>query len=96
MSHTAVNIDRGCYSLQLGARGRLVLPAAIRRRLRLEEGDRLVLIEDRDGSLRLTSLRHQVESTQGLLKHLAPGRSLVEELIRERRAEAASEQHFGA
>ncbi len=76
------------FALHLGARGRLVLPAPIRKRLGLKEGDRLVLTLEPDGTLRLTSLREQVKKLRGLLKDLAPGRSLVDELIRDRRAEA--------
>lgn len=79
------------FALHLGARGRLVLPAPIRKRLGLKEGDRLVLTLEPDGTLRLASLREQVKKLRGLLKNLAPGRSLVDELIRDRRAEAARE-----
>lgn len=79
------------YALHLGARGRLILPAPVRKRLGLKEGDRLVLTLEPDGTLRLASLREQVRKLRGLLKDLAPGRSLVDELIRDRRGEAARE-----
>ncbi len=79
------------YAVHLGARGRLILPAPVRKRLGLKEGDRLVLTLESDGSLRLASLREQVRKLRGLLKDLAPGRSLVDELIRDRRAETARE-----
>jgi len=79
------------YSVELGDRGRLVLPADVRRRLRLEEGDRLILTVEPDGDLRLVALREQVRRLRGLLKDVAPGRDLADELIRERREEARRE-----
>ena len=79
------------YSAVLGARGRFVLPAPIRERLDLREGDRLVLVVEPGGSVRLSSLRHQAERLQGLFAHIAPGISLADELIAERRQEAARE-----
>ena len=39
----------------------------------------------------LAVIRAQVEKARGMWKHLAPGRSLVDELIQERREEAARE-----
>ncbi|NER33225.1 MAG: hypothetical protein F6J93_03985 [Oscillatoria sp. SIO1A7] len=43
-------------------------------------------------SMRLVSLRRQqVEKVQGIFKDIAPGVSLAEELIRERREEARRE-----
>ena len=76
------------YTLNLGVRGRLVLPAPLRERLGLKEGDRLVLTVQADGSLRLVSLREQVSQLQGLFKNIAPGVSLADELMAERREEA--------
>jgi AbrB family looped-hinge helix DNA binding protein len=79
------------YTAQVGARGRLVLPAAVRKQLSLNEGDRVVLTLEPDGSMRLVSLREQVERARGLYKHIAPERDLVGELLRERRQEARME-----
>jgi AbrB family looped-hinge helix DNA binding protein len=76
------------YVMRLGARGRIVLPAPVRARLGLGEGDRLVLMVEEDGTLRVASLRDQVEAAKGLYGHLAGGASLVDELIAERRGEA--------
>lgn len=79
------------YSVQLGARGRLVLPARVRKRLGLHDGDRMILMVQPDGSLRLASLRAELKKLQGIYAHIAPGKSLVDELIRERREEARRE-----
>lgn len=90
MSYTASNQPEQ-YTINLGARGRLVLPAPLRERLGLKEGDRLVLTVQSDGSLSLISLREQVSKLQGLFKDIAPGVSLADELIAERREEARQE-----
>lgn len=90
MVHTSSNQPEQ-YTLNLGARGRLVIPAPLRERLGLKEGDRLVLTVQADGSLRLISLREQVSKLQGLFKDIAPGVSLADELIAERREEARRE-----
>ena len=76
----------------IGERGRLVLPAAVRAELGLEPGTRLLLRTEPDGSLRLRPYRVVAEQGRGLLAGLAPaGESMVDELLAERRAEAARE-----
>jgi hypothetical protein len=57
----------------------------------MNDEDRLTLVRERDGSMRLLSLREQVEKARGLFKHIAPERDLVGELLRERREEARRE-----
>jgi AbrB family looped-hinge helix DNA binding protein len=80
------------YTIQAGDRGRLVLPASLRKQIGLETGDRFVITVEPDHSLRLVNLKHQVQKAEGLFKDLAPGISLADELIAERRAEAIQEQ----
>lgn len=70
----------------------MVLPAKLRERLGLEEGDRLVLTLRQDGSVELTPLREAVRRVRGMYAHVAPGRSLVDELTSERREEALREE----
>lgn len=80
------------YQAQLGARGRLVLPAELRARHGWREGDQLRLIEDEDGTIRLLSAQEAVRQIRGMYAHLAPpGVSVVDQLIADRRAEAARE-----
>ena len=79
------------FTTQVGARGRLVLPAAVRKRLALNEGDRVVLTLEPDGSLRLVGLREQVRKVRGLFRNVAPDVDMVAELIRERRDEERRE-----
>jgi AbrB family looped-hinge helix DNA binding protein len=79
------------YTVQLGARGRIVLPAELRRQLDLHEGDRLVLVQEEPGVLRLLSAREAAQRLRGALRPWTEGRSLVDELARERRLSAARE-----
>lgn len=80
------------YVVQLAPRGRLVLPAGARGRLGLREGDRLILTVEADGNLRMRSVRDVVRSARGMFRHLARGRSVVAELLEERRREARREE----
>jgi AbrB family looped-hinge helix DNA binding protein len=74
----------------VGDRGRLVLPSAVRRELDLKPGTHMLLSTENDGSLRLRPYRAVAEQSRGLLRRL-PGGSMVDELLAERRAEAARE-----
>ncbi|HEY5140401.1 MAG TPA: AbrB/MazE/SpoVT family DNA-binding domain-containing protein [Methylococcales bacterium] len=75
------------YMIRAGERGRLVLPASLRKRIGLQEGGHLVVRVEPNNSLRLVSLTDQIRRVQGIFKDIAPGVSLAEELIQERRAE---------
>lgn len=82
MQPTATKLDR---------HGRVVIPAGYRRALGLRPGDRLTLEID-DGALRLVPLSQAIREAQELVaKYVDKDRSLVAELIAERRAEAARE-----
>lgn len=95
MAHLEPEYHRfGVISVRLGDRGRLVLPAVVRRQLQLRAGERLLLMVD-SGSIRLVPARQQVRETRGIYRHLAPKRSLADELIAERRAEATRERKKG-
>lgn len=71
--------------------GRLQIPAEIRRELNLKDGDSVVL-KVRDGELVVRSYREVIKDVQRRFRErIPPGVSLVDELIAERRAEAARE-----
>jgi AbrB family looped-hinge helix DNA binding protein len=74
----------------VGERGRVVLPSAVRRELDLKPGTHMLLSTEQDGSVRLRPYRAVAEQSRGLLRDL-PGESMVDELLAERRAEAARE-----
>lgn len=70
--------------------GRVVIPVEIRRSLGLKEGD-TVLFELRDGEVVLTTRRARIARAQAMFRKYVPADSpsIVDELIAERRAEAA-------
>ena len=74
----------------VGERGRVVLPSAVRGELDLKPGTHMLLSTEKDGSLRLRPYRAVAEQGRGLLRDL-PGESMVDDLIAQRRAEAAQE-----
>lgn len=79
------------YTISLGERGRLVLPARLRQRLDLQPGDRLIVTVDAEGGFRVVSAREQARRLRGLYRDLAPAYSLADALIAERREEARRE-----
>ena len=77
-------------TLVLGRQGRLVIPAGIRAALGLEPGDRLYL-HAHGTTLMLQRRADAVAELRELARDVPTTRSLVEELLEERRAAAASE-----
>jgi AbrB family looped-hinge helix DNA binding protein len=73
----------------LGRQGRLVIPAEVRAALGLAPGDPLHLHVD-DGRVVLERPQDAVAALRQLGASLTRDRSLVEELLAERRAEAAA------
>jgi AbrB family looped-hinge helix DNA binding protein len=85
MAHTARQIV-------VGDRGRVVLPSDVRSALGLKAGSRMLLSTEKDGSLRLRPYRSVADQGRGMLAELAPaGVPMVDELLAERRREAARE-----
>ena len=76
--------------IRLGAQGRLVIPAVLRKALHLKPGDRLIARQVGD-SLILERRETVVKRLQGLYAHIPKDVSLVDELITERREETAKE-----
>lgn len=72
--------------------GRVVIPAEFRKALGVAVGDNLV-IELKDDELRLRSRTATIKKVQAMVRQYIPddGRLLSEELIAERRREAARE-----
>lgn len=77
--------------VEIGAAGRVVIPAAFREKIGLAEGDRL-LAKLVDGEIHLISKEAALRNARKILKEYVPeGTSLVNELIADRRREAAKE-----
>ena len=89
----SAHTDRpSAHTVTMAERGRIVLPVEVREQLKIKAGDRLTLRVDPDGTIRLQTGAVFARSFRGMFKHLAPGRSLSDELIAERRREAAKEE----
>jgi antitoxin PrlF len=79
------------YKLKVDKQGRLVLPAPVRSAMGIEGGGQVTLELD-DDEVHLSSTRLAIRRIQReLSKYVPEGVSLVEELIAERRDEAARE-----
>ena len=71
--------------------GKIVLPAALRRKHGFDVGKTLV-VEESTGGVTIRSLDDAVAAAQAIMAKVAPaGRVLSDELIADRRAEAARE-----
>ncbi|MDE2904345.1 MAG: AbrB/MazE/SpoVT family DNA-binding domain-containing protein [Chloroflexota bacterium] len=76
----------------IGPGGRVVIPAAYRKALEVDEGDYIVMQMDGD-ELRVVNDEKEFARVQEMIASYVPeGVSLVDELIAERRREAAAEE----
>lgn len=71
--------------------GRIVIPAEMRRRLGIEVGEDVNIALDGE-SIRILTQKESIKRAQALVRKFVPkGVSLVDELIADRRREAANE-----
>jgi AbrB family looped-hinge helix DNA binding protein len=78
-------------STRIAKGGRIVIPAEFRKVLGLETGDEVILRLD-GGEVRIISRKEAIRAAQALVrKKVKGGRSLVAELLAERRLEAKRE-----
>jgi bifunctional DNA-binding transcriptional regulator/antitoxin component of YhaV-PrlF toxin-antitoxin module len=71
---------------------RIVIPSEVRRRLDVQVGATINMEIDDDDTVRLSTPTQAVRRAQALFrKHVPEGRSLVDELIADRRREAEHE-----
>lgn len=76
---------------RIGEGGRIVIPAKIRQAIGAEIGEDVTL-SVKNNSLQITTSREALRRLQALVrKHVPEGVSLVDELIKDRRKEAADE-----
>ncbi|MEX0450079.1 AbrB/MazE/SpoVT family DNA-binding domain-containing protein [Spiribacter sp. 221] len=81
--------------IQIGAQGRLVVPAALRRELGLQPGERL-LARVKDGALILEPRQVVERRLRNRFRQVDPRVNLADALIEERRAEAMREAARGS
>jgi AbrB family looped-hinge helix DNA binding protein len=84
---------RSVNEIQLGAQGRIVVPAALRKALKLAPGDRLIARQEGE-TLVLERRGAITKRLQDRFSHIPQTINLADELIAERRAEAAKESDF--
>ena len=76
---------------QIGEKGRIVIPAAMREALGMDVGDSVVLrIEDDE--LRISTIRGRIRRAQRNVRHLAPQGTLVSDQLSAERREAAKNE----
>jgi AbrB family looped-hinge helix DNA binding protein len=68
----------------------VLIPAAIRRKLGLEAGQELIIVEE-DGGLRIYTRAAALKKAQNYFSQFSDGTCMSEELIRDRRLEAKRE-----
>lgn len=79
------------FEVKVSEGGRVVIPAELRQKYRIEVGDTVVWQDDGDGP-RLLSRRDGIRRAQRILARCKrPGDDAVDELLRDRRDEAARE-----
>lgn len=79
------------HQARMSKEGRVLIPAAVRQELGLGENEPLSIYVQ-DGEVRIVSRIHAIRRMQQrMAKYKKPGQSVVDELIRERREEAARE-----
>jgi AbrB family looped-hinge helix DNA binding protein len=79
------------YTILVGNKGRVILPAEVRRHCGLAESDRLLLHVEKDGSIHLLSARGLAHNLKGMFKELHPEQNWADEFIEQRRQEARRE-----
>lgn len=76
--------------MRVGPQGRIVIPAAVREAMGLGVGEELIARVE-DGRLILERRENAARRLKERFSKVAPGRSLSEELVAERREEAKRE-----
>ena len=77
--------------LRVNENGRVVIPAAFRKALGIEAGDEVVL-RIQDDELRITTQQRRIQRAERRARqYIKPGKSLVDELLAERREAAKHE-----
>lgn len=82
------------YTTRLEKSGRILIPAALRRQLDLCPGSQvLVKVEESSGALQITSRSRALAKVRKEVRRYVPAHlDLVEELIKDRRAETDHEE----
>ena len=90
--HPEPRLNKGVFTLKVDESGRLVLPAESHVRQAARAGETLVGVEGADGTFKVQTQADVVREIQDYFaQFVKPGESWSEELLAERREEAARE-----
>jgi AbrB family looped-hinge helix DNA binding protein len=85
------------YAARLEKSGRILIPAAVRRKLGLSEGSQVLVKVADSGTLEVTSRSQALAQVRAEIRKYVPaGVDLVGELIKDRRAEVESQDDKAA
>ena len=84
-------IERLSYRAKVDPSGRIVIPAELRIRLGIAEGDELIVESDGEHVVVKTAEQALKDAQAYFASFVPPGVSLVDELLKERREEARRE-----
>lgn len=87
--------ETGHDSIHVGRQGRIVIPAPVREELDMRPGTDLIYRVE-NGCLILETRRNVMRRLQARFNHVPRGVSLADELISDRRREAAADEPVGA
>lgn len=79
------------FKAKIDSQGRILIPAAVREAMKMQPGGHVAMYLDDEGLHLVTSHLAFGRTRRELAKHVPRGVSLADELIAERRAEAARE-----
>jgi AbrB family looped-hinge helix DNA binding protein len=79
------------HTSKLEPSGRLLIPASLRQKLNLVPGTEMI-IEENDGILHIHTRQAAIRKVQQYFAQFDNGRSMSEELLRERKTEAVREK----
>jgi len=86
-----LNVSNHSAGVRVDTAGRVVIPAELRQKLGIKAGDELIVREDEFG-IHLQTFTQAVKAVQEIFAPYRPqGKSVVDELIREREEEARRE-----
>lgn len=80
------------YVVPVAENGRMNLPAELRRALGMKGGETITIEQTEDGIEIVSKAQRLARAREIARPYLQPGRSMSEELVRERRAEVEKEE----
>jgi AbrB family looped-hinge helix DNA binding protein len=83
--------DMETFKIKVEQSGRILIPAQVRRKLHIQEGSEVIVRLDDSGFHVMSREQALNRIQQDLRKYIPEGRMLSEELLAERRQEAARE-----